>query len=133
MVAEDGMGVVGPSVGGTLGSLFGGTVGYGFTGTVSVSDLSGIRVRCVTADAENVGVDLVLVDGVFLHKWCILPFAASLLSGRYFRAKLTARPVQVAKKLRLMVAIHVFFGGHRQYWCRYMVRFFLFCIYKLSL
>ena len=73
MVVGVGIGVVDPSVGGTLGSSLGGTVGGGFTGAMSValSASSGIIVGGVTADAENVDVDLVLVDGVFLHNWRI--------------------------------------------------------------
>ena len=73
MVAVVGMGVVGPSVGGTLGNSLGGTVGDGFYATVSVSVSvsvsSGIRVGGVNADVEDVGVELGLVDLVFLYDW----------------------------------------------------------------
>ena len=60
MVTVVRMVVTGPSVGGTLGSLLGGTVGDEFSTAVSVS--SGIRIGGVTADVEDVGIELYLVD-----------------------------------------------------------------------
>jgi len=94
--------MVGPCVRSLCGTTGGdGAVGY------SVS--SGMSVVCVADNADG----LVLVNLVFFLDWRILPFAFSLLSGRYFWISLTVSPDQVAKKMRLMAAIHVRFGGQR--------------------
>ena len=75
---------------------------------------SGMSVGCVADNADDAGA-LVLVDLVLFLDLRIWPFAVSLLSGRYFCIRLTVSPGQVAKQLRLMVAIHVRFGGQRQH------------------